>query len=166
MTTTTAELKQKISIFNLVEVLGIQLTLILALGFQIFLHDAPCPLCLLQRVGFFGITIGLLMNLRFGLRPAHYSIVLLSAVFTSFVALRQLVMNMVPDGGYGSPFLGWHLYTWSFILATFIIIITAIVLGVNRQFQNAQSNLRSHWSTQGLLAITTLIFALNLILLF
>lgn len=107
----TADVKMKISILNIVEILAIQFIILFSLGFQVFLRDLPCPLCLLQRIGFFGIILGLLMNLRFGLRPRHYSIILLSAFFTSLVALRHIVINVVPDGGYGNTFLGLHLYT-------------------------------------------------------
>lgn len=122
--------------FNVMELLGIQLTLILAIVFQIFLHELPCPLCLLQRIGFFGIALGLLLNLRNGLHPSHYSICLLSALFTSFVALRQIALHVVPGTGfYGAPFLGLHLYSWSFILAMLIIIATSFILGINRQYE-------------------------------
>jgi disulfide bond formation protein DsbB len=159
------EVKLRIRILNIIEILGIQFILIFTLGFQVFLHDLPCPLCLLQRVGFFGIIIGLLMNLRFGLKPFHYSIILLSALFTSLVALRHIVINVVPDGGYGNPFLGLHLYTWSFIISTTILVFTTLVLGINRQFQYGNPKMGSHWTTHTLLAVTTFIFALNLILL-
>ncbi len=78
------------------EIVGVCLILVVALGFQIFLHDLPCPLCMLQRIGFFGVTLGLLMNLRLGLHPSHYALSLLSALFTGFVALRQIALHVVP----------------------------------------------------------------------
>jgi hypothetical protein len=105
------------------------------------------------------------MNLRFGLHPRHYSVILLSSFFTSLVALRQVAINTVPDGGYGDTFLGFHLYSWSFFISTLILIFTAIVLGFNRQFQKVPFKFKIPVRTHTLLAITNIIFALNLILL-
>lgn len=157
-----------IRFFNMIELVGILLTLLVALGFQIFLHDLPCPLCLLQRIGFLGIAVGLLMNLRFGLHPSHYSIALLSALFTSFVALRQIALHVVPGtGSYGEPFLGLHLYTWSFIVSMLILIATTLVLGIERQYKNHWvTHLRSHWITHFFLGLTVLVILVNIVLLF
>ncbi len=158
-------IKTDVEIMNALEILGIQFILIFALGFQIFLHDLPCPLCLLQRIGFFGIALGLLMNLRFGLHPSHYSISLISALFTSFVALRQIALHVVPGTGfYGLPFLGLHLYTWSFIAAIIVIIFTSMILGIDRQYQNDVSErMRTHWSTHVLLGITAILIVINIV---
>jgi disulfide bond formation protein DsbB len=158
-------IKKRIFFLNILEILGIYLILIFALGFQIILQDLPCPLCLLQRIGFFGIALGLLMNLRFGLHPSHYSIALVSALFTSFVALRHIALHIVPGSGtYGQSFLGLHLYTWSFIAAVIILLYTSIILGIDRQYQNSLSgHIRSHWSTYILLAFTALLFVINIV---
>ena len=158
-------IKTSVSILNALETLGIQLILIFALMFQIFLQDLPCPLCLLQRIGFFGIAIGLLMNLRFGLHPSHYSISLLSALFTSFVALRHIALHVVPGTGvYGLPFLSLHLYTWSFIASMIILIFTSIILGIDRQYKNSMAiRMQSHWSTHALLALTIILLLVNII---
>lgn len=166
--TITKNIKNRVRILNALETLGIQFILVVALGFQIFLHDLPCPLCLLQRVGFFGIAIGLLMNLRFGLHPSHYAIALLSALFTSFVALRQIALHVVPGTGvYGLPFLGLHLYTWSFIISMLIILFTTVMLGIDRQYQNSMAiRMQSHWSTYTLIALTALLLIINIISLF
>jgi disulfide bond formation protein DsbB len=48
-----------------------------ALGIRVFPDEAPCPLCLLQRLRFLAISAGGLMNLRFGVRPGPYGITLL-----------------------------------------------------------------------------------------
>ncbi len=123
------------SFLNLIEILGIFTVLFLAGLFQLIYHELPCPLCLLQRVGFIGICIGLLMNLRFGPKPAHYSLTLLSALLTSWIALRQIALHVVPGtGSYGDPVFGFHLYTWSFILSTFTLLYTAIVLAFQQQY--------------------------------
>ena len=120
---------------NALEILGIFVTLLMAFAFQFVLHELPCPLCLLQRIGFFSMAFGFLLNLRFGLRPSHYAFVILWALFTSFVALRQIALHVVPGTGtYGSPFLGMHLYTWSFVVSMGIIVFTTLFLGVDRQY--------------------------------
>ncbi len=162
------KIQTAVKIINILELIGIWLTLLMALGFQIFLHDLPCPLCMLQRIGFFGVAIGLLMNLRLGLHPSHYSIVLLSALFTSFVALRQISLHVIPGtGSYGEPFLGLHLYTWSFIISMIIIIVTTLVLGIDRQYENNYAiRMRTHWMTHLLFSITAILIMVNIILLF
>lgn len=120
------------------ELSGVIVMLFMAFAFQILFHELPCPLCLLQRLGFFGVALGFLLNLRYGLRPSHYSIVILSALFTSFVALRQIALHVLPGtGAYGDAFLGLHLYTWSFIISMIIIVMTTAMLGMDRQYGTA-----------------------------
>lgn len=120
---------------NLFEVVGVMLVLLLAFLMQFYLNELPCPLCLLQRFGFMAIAFGFLLNFRFGFRPSHYSIILLSALFTSFVALRQIALHVLPNtGSYGSSVFGLHLYTWSFIISMLIVVSTTLLLGVDRQY--------------------------------
>lgn len=151
--------------FNALELLGIFLTLLMAFALQFYLHELPCPLCLLQRIGFLSIAVGFLMNLRFGLRPSHYALVLLSALFTSFVALRQIALHVIPGtGGYGSEIFGLHLYTWSFIVSMIIIIITTFLLGVDRQYQNtATREMRYPKLTPVLFGLMALIITANIV---
>lgn len=150
---------------NAIELAGVCLVLLMASSFQYLLNELPCPLCLLQRVGFFCIAFGFLLNLRFGLRPSHYSIVILSAVFTSFVALRQIALHVVPGtGSYGSAFLGLHLYTWSFIACIMIIIVTAFLMGFDRQYYGPRSvNGKLQWLVHLLVVGLILLLALNII---
>lgn len=124
---------------NAAELIGILLVLALAVLWQVIYKELPCPLCLLQRLGFFGVALGFLLNLRFGLRPSHYAIVLFSALFTAFVALRQIALHVVPgSGSYGSAILGMHLYSWSFVAAMAIILVTILLMSVDRQYQAAR----------------------------
>ena len=126
-------------LMNLFELGAIIAILAIALLLQFYFHELPCPLCLLQRIGFLMIAFGFLLNLKFGYRPFHYTIVLLSALFTAFVALRQIALHVLPGAGaYGAPFLGLHLYTWSFIASMVIIIVTSIVLGMGWQYHARQ----------------------------
>lgn len=123
-------------------IIGVLVVLLLALFFQVVLNELPCPLCLLQRVGFTGIILGFLLNLRFGLRSSHYAISIISAVFTSVVALRQISLHVVPGtGSYGGSILGLHLYSWSFLLSILIIVVTAIMSGIDGQYQERMKHL-------------------------
>lgn len=120
---------------TILELTGIMAMLLMASVFQFFLNELPCPLCLLQRLGFFAVSFGFLLNLRFGFRPSHYAIIILSALFTSFVALRQIALHIVPGtGAYGDPIFGLHLYTWSFIISMLIAVVTTVLLGFDRQY--------------------------------
>ncbi len=153
----------KLDIFcNVVELTGIVTILLLAFAFQIIYHELPCPLCLYQRLGFFGIALGFLLNLRFGFRPSHYAVVILSALYTSFVALRQIALHVVPGtGAYGDPVFGFHLYTWSFIIAMLVLTSTTFMLSVDRQYTKRKTKLGVIGN--GLFAITVLLLSLNVV---
>ncbi|MFN7096779.1 MAG: disulfide bond formation protein B, partial [Gammaproteobacteria bacterium] len=128
-------------VLNMLAVLGISTIFIISFILQFGFHELPCPLCLLQRVGFTLMAMGFLFNIRFGLRPSHYAIVLLSAVYTAFVAARQVLLHIIPGtGDYGPPIFGLHMYTWTFILSVIIIIVTTLMLGVDRQYEPAHIN--------------------------
>lgn len=105
-----------------------------AFGIQVFQDEAPCPLCLLQRLGFFAIAAGGLMNLRYGVRPGHYGITLLGALVVLAVSLRQISLHACSElvtgvcTGYGAAPLGWHLYTWAFVAAIAAIVGVALLL--------------------------------------
>jgi len=150
---------------NAIELSGVALVLFMALSFQFIFKELPCPLCLLQRVGFFCVAFGFLMNLRFGLRPSHYAIIILSALFTSFVALRQIALHVVPGtGAYGDPIFGFHLYTWSFIVSMLIIIATALMMGVDRQYYPVKTvNGRYRWIVHALFAALVILLGANII---
>ena len=90
--------------------------LLVAFYYQIVLAELPCPLCALQRVGFVVAGVGLILNLRVGYSPAHYGLVLLTAVVAGSASLRQIALHIVPGTGhYGSAMFGLHFYTWAFV---------------------------------------------------
>ncbi|HEV2523705.1 MAG TPA: disulfide bond formation protein B, partial [Gammaproteobacteria bacterium] len=121
---------------NFFAVTAVMLVLLLAFLMQFVFHELPCPLCLLQRYGFLAIAFGFLLNFRFGFRPSHYSVILLSCLFTIFVALRQVALHVLPGtGSYGNAILGLHLYTWSLLLATAVLISTSILMGMDFQYR-------------------------------
>lgn len=156
------------NILNILGLLAVSLVLFMALGLQFISSELPCPLCLLQRIGFFGIALGFLLNLRFGLRPSHYAVVLLSAVFTSAVALRQVALHVVPGtGAYGNPFLGMHLYSWCFVLAMIIVLVTTLMMGIDAQYFAPQAKSRQFRRTVNLLfLILTIALVANLLSVF
>lgn len=152
-------------LINALELLGLLMVLLMALLFQFVLDELPCPLCLLQRIGFLGISLGFLLNLRFGLRPSHYAVSVLSALFTAFVALRQIALHAVPGtGSYGPAIFDLHMYTWSFIIAMLIAIFTTLSLAIDRQYKAAHTkNIKWKYLTHILFGILVILTASNAI---
>ncbi|MGI9470842.1 MAG: disulfide bond formation protein B [Rubripirellula sp.] len=98
-----------------------------AFSFQFGLHEQPCPLCLLQRMGMLGVILGLSLNTFFGFSKRHFAFVILAALAGGGFSTRQVLLHISPKPGdplgYGSPFLGMHLYTWG------VLIFAACILG-------------------------------------
>jgi disulfide bond formation protein DsbB len=114
---------------------------VLALAFvdQLWFRDLPCPLCILQRAGFFAAGFGLALNIIFGPRPSHYGIVILGAATGAAISIRQILLHIVPGtGSYGNAIFGLHLYTWAFIAFVLMIIGSAILVLDNRQFARTE----------------------------
>ncbi len=96
-----------------------------AYSIQFFKDEMPCPLCLLQRVGMIGVALGQVLNLRFGMRPAHHAFSIFSALCGASVSIRQITLHICPGfPTFGEPVFGASLYTWAFI--TFVASIFAI----------------------------------------
>lgn len=126
---------QIIKILNALDVLGIGIILFIAFLLQFTLKELPCPLCILQRIGMLGIAFGFLLNVRYKIHPGHYTLSLLATVLTAFIALRQIVLHIIPGtGAYGAPILGLHLYTWVFILCVVAIVYISLLLSVSLQY--------------------------------
>jgi disulfide bond formation protein DsbB len=122
-------------ILNAIALYGIALVLTVAFAAQLLLHELPCPLCLLQRILFALLAIGPILNVRFGPRPSHYALSLLTAVAGAMVSTRQILLHILPgDAGYGSALLGYHYYTWALIGFAAAIILLAAILLFDRQF--------------------------------
>lgn len=125
---------------NILGALGISSVLLGAYGFQFILWEFPCPLCLLIRMGMLGVAFGFLLNLKFGVRPSHYGVSIISAMFGGAVAIRQVLLHIVPGtGSYGSPILGMHLYTWAFVIFAATVLIIGILLIFDRQSTSLQN---------------------------
>ncbi len=131
--------KKAIFLLSLVDVFVISTLIIAAVIMQFYLQEIPCPLCLLQRFGIMAVSIGFLMNLRFGIRASHYALSMLAAVYTGFVALRQMSLHIIPgDKGYGDALFGLHLYTWVFISAVAMILFITLLMLVDEQFKQVK----------------------------
>jgi disulfide bond formation protein DsbB len=127
--------QQLIKFVNALCILGIAVILLAAFWFQFVLGELPCPLCLLQRLGFLAIGFGFMLNIRYKPRPIHYGFALLAAIATAMSAMRQILLHIEPgSSGYGTPILGFHMYTWSFIMACLIIVYCTIILSISRQY--------------------------------
>ena len=76
-----------------------------------------------------GIGVGLLMNLRFGIKVEHYGLSLLSALLGLFVALKQISLHACPQfPTYGEHILGFSIFVWSFIVFLASIFSLAVLL--------------------------------------
>jgi len=114
---------------NTLGLLAIVAVLAFAFADQVIHGDLPCPLCLLQRGGFVLAGFGLALNLTCGTRASHYAVVILGAVAGGAVAVRQVLLHIVPStGAYGEPLLGLHFYSWAALLFGLIIVGTAVLL--------------------------------------
>ncbi|WP_323846229.1 disulfide bond formation protein B [Microbulbifer magnicolonia] len=109
--------------------LSVSAVLWFAFAWQLWLHELPCPMCLLQRAAFAMVGVALLMNLRFGIRPLHYGFAVLSALAGAVSAGRQVLMHIAPgDTGFGSPFLGMHFYTWALVAFFLLLVYCGLML--------------------------------------
>jgi disulfide bond formation protein DsbB len=141
-------------LLNALGLVAIDTLLVLAFIDQLWFRDLPCPLCILQRVGFIAAGFGIALNLLFGPRPSHYGMTILGAAVGGSIAMRQILVHIVPgSGSYGNAVFGMHLYTWAFIGFVLIIIGTAIMLLYDRQFARPEP-----WSSRlDVLALTALV---------
>ena len=131
---------------NALGLLAVTLVLAAALVLQLTLGELPCPLCLLQRVGFVAVGFGLLLNIRFGPAPLHYGLVILGALYGAAAAGRQVLLHIVPgSGAYGSPLWGLHLYSWALILFLVVIAGIALLLLLEGQFERLRPWAAGGW---------------------
>jgi len=148
---------------NILEALFVIAILITAYYFQFAYKEIPCPLCLLQRIGFLGIAFGLLLNVRVGIKPIHYGIAIISGLYTQFVSGRQILLHITPGSGhYGTAIFGIHLYTWSFIAASALILsCVALLIFHNKltRIKMKHCRLNSAVSTTLLLLMTLIAFS-------
>lgn len=125
-------------VLNALGLIAVTTILILAFVDQVWFRDLPCPLCILQRVGFIAAGFGLALNLLFGARPSHYGLTILGAVAGGIISARQVLMHIVPGtGSYGNAIFGMHLYTWALIAFVLMVVGAGFMLLFDRQFAPA-----------------------------
>lgn len=149
---------------NSLALLGVSGILWFAFAWQLVLHELPCPLCLLQRLGFAMVGIGLLLNICFGSRPLHYGIVVLSSLAGMVSAARQVLLHIAPgDPGFGSPFLGMHFYTWALVAFFALLAWSGLVLMLDDMGSAPESGGRRQPGWLGKLAVAAFlsILAIN-----
>lgn len=96
---------------------------------QFYFGELPCPLCLMQRVGFVIIGFALVLNIRCGAHSAHYGWGIIGSLVGMSVSLRQVFLHIAPgDKGFGATFLELHFYTWAFVAFMGLIAGQAILL--------------------------------------
>ena len=122
--TRLARIVNVLALFALIGVLAGSLHLQFGVGEQ------PCPLCLVQRSAMIGLAVGPLMNLLWGIRPAHYALSILAAVVGGAASTRQILLHIADPGdpGYGPAVGGLHLYTWAFVTFTIAVVGCAVML--------------------------------------
>ncbi|MCP4837449.1 MAG: disulfide bond formation protein B [Phycisphaera sp.] len=126
------------------QVLGIVGVLGGALYVQFVGGEFPCPLCLLQRMAMMLAAMGpmyVLLQREGDVHsvPSHdrfmrgYGISILAAVLGIAIASRQVLLHIEPgDPGYGTPVLGWHLYTWAVVVFATVIMVSGLTMFFSR----------------------------------
>ena len=102
-----------------------------ALYLQFFEQQEPCHLCLLQRCGFMGYLIAMGAYLLYGYSSRYIGLALLAALAGIAVSIRQILLHITsPEGAF---MVVWHLhlYTWSFIAFSGMILYCCFILLVN-----------------------------------
>jgi disulfide bond formation protein DsbB len=121
---------------NALSLYALALLLSAAFAAQLLLHELPCPLCLLQRIQFTMLAIGPILNIRYGPRPSHYALSLLAAATGAAFSTRQILLHILPgDTGYGTALFGYHYYTLALIGFAAAIVLLAVILLSDRQFE-------------------------------
>ncbi|CEO38258.1 disulfide bond formation protein B [Photobacterium kishitanii] len=119
---------KNVALLNALGLLGITFVLLMASVLQVVLNELPCPLCLLQRLGFMLVMFGFMLNVVYGPQQRHYGILIIGALFGAATALRQVSLHVIPGTpGFGSPVFGIHYYTWAFILFSLTIVGVAVL---------------------------------------
>ena len=138
-------------VLNALGLYAIAAMLAAAFAAQLLLQELPCPLCLLQRLQFAVLAIGPILNVRYGPRPSHYAIALLSAAAGAAFATRQVLLHIMPgDAGYGTALFGYHYYTWALIGFAVAIVLLSSMLLLDKQFDRLDAATKPaavpHWA--------------------
>lgn len=143
--------------------LGNQLALAAIIGMlsyafvdQLYFGELPCPLCLMQRMGFVIIGFALVLNIRCGAQATHYGVGVIGGLVGMMVSLRQVLFHVLPgDKGFGTSFLELHFYTWAFVGYLGLIAGLAILL----MLPNREVRSRSWLANTLVVVFIVLVFA-------
>ncbi|MBN3573516.1 disulfide bond formation protein B [Vibrio neptunius] len=125
---------------NILGLFGMTFVLLIGFVLQFALNELPCPLCLLQRIGFAMVMFGFMLNIKYGVQQRHYGVVLIGALFGAATALRQVSLHVIPGTpGYGSAIFGMHYYAWAFVLFAATILAVAVLMMLWNQAWNNES---------------------------
>ena len=114
-----------VRILNTIWIYVLFFVLLGAYIYQYSKHQNPCPLCEMQRISMILVSIGPILNIRFGIYALHYGISVIFAIFGGVVALRQISLHICPNfPRFGDRVFGLELYTWAFLV--FVASIFAI----------------------------------------
>lgn len=121
-------------LLNTLWILVLAGVLISAYFYQVEENQLPCILCLLQRLCMISVSIGPMLNLRYGSKPVHFSLSLASAILGASVSLRQISLHVCPTfSTFGHPVFGLSLYTWAFIVFVCSAIAISLLLFIQTE---------------------------------
>jgi disulfide bond formation protein DsbB len=133
--------------------------------FQVVYKEAPCPLCLLQRLGMISIICSGLLNLKFGIQTKFYAMALTGSLIGAAVSIRQILLHIVPGfTPFGSPMMGLSLYTWALVTFVVSIIGVSFLLYIYDPKKHQKSNkIKMNTFSKFTFAIALIIVCANLI---
>lgn len=138
-------------LYSLLILTSMAFILTTAMYMQLVQNEYPCPLCLLQRVAYFGVCFGVILNLRNGYSMRHEGLSLLATLLLLIISARQTLLDIYPRPGHdyiGSAFLGLHMPVWSVIFSILLLLAYALrfcILGFDNYL--TQSLLKSYPKT-------------------
>ncbi|GAA5108645.1 disulfide bond formation protein B [Bartonella jaculi] len=117
---------------NVLGLAGLSLVLLMAFYYQLtkpVSSAAPCPLCLLQRLGFIIAGCGFMFNIFHRVKTIHYGMVVLGCMVTCLSAAKQIFLQIIFGNlGEGTTLFGLRLYIWAFMIAALYIVVVAFVM--------------------------------------
>lgn len=116
-------------IFSIFVLAAIGFILTTAIYMELVHGENPCPLCLLQRVAYFGICFGVILNLRMGYSMRYEGLTLMVIILLLIMSTRQTLINIYPRAGHeyiGSAILGLHMPVWSIVFSILLLFAYAI----------------------------------------
>lgn len=120
---------------NILALLVVSAVLILAVAWQLIYSVAACPLCMLQRVALLLAGAGLMLNVRLGPSPMHYSMVIAASLGGLAVAARQILQQVIPGAAVSADtLLGLRWPTWSALGFLALTLFSLLMLIIDRKW--------------------------------